>query len=204
MAVERAQAGWTLWLQWVLANTVGFLLGFQLFAIFWPYAFFVLFAVAYALMGVMIGVLQWLVLRRQVPGAGRWVWATIGGFALGGTVGMAATFTVVGLFDLYFSLGEPLSSFLFAAVLFAPIGPVVGIAQWWLVLRRQIEGAGWWVLACTVALALFGAAFGAFIAIEIGNVYVGAYVVSAVGGLLAGAITGVTLVWLLRQRVPER
>ena len=199
LTVERAHVGWGFWLQWVLANTVGFTLAFEVFRFFGPYAFYVLFAPEYALMGVMVGVPHWLVLRRQIPGVGRWVLATIGGFAVGGTLAFVALLAAnyFGLFDL---IDRDLAAFLALILLYAPIGPLVGIAQW-LVLRRKIARAGWWVLATTIALALFGAFFGLIPAFEWGYYDAGPSVVSAVGGLLAGAITGAALIWLLRQPV---
>ena len=206
MDTERAQVGWGFWLWWVLASTVlGSALFYPVLAFFLPYAVYVFFSVIFALMGGAVGVPQWLVLQHQVTGAGRWVLATVVGSAVGGTLGFAANLAVVGLFDLYFSLGEPVSSLLFAAVLFGPIGPVVGIAQWRLVLRRQIDGVGWWVLASTVGLAVgIAVSFAVLEAVEaaVGFAMSGAVrfaMSGAVSLAVYGAITGAVLVWLLRQ-----
>jgi len=73
-------------------------------------------------------------------------------------------------------------------------GAVVGILQW-LVLRRQVSRAGWWVLASTVGLGLSMAVAGAFLDMELVGLLV--------GGAVLGAVTGGALVWLLRQPVPE-
>ncbi len=64
-------------------------------------------------------------------------------------------------------------------------GVVVRVLQW-LVLRRQVGRAGWWVLASTVGWAVGG--------------HVGGTLGWAVLGAVYGAITGSVLVWLLRQR----
>ena len=58
----------------------------------------------------------------------------------------------------------------------------------WLVLRRQMPRAGWWVLASTV---------GWVVGMPLGDI-------NGPPGLGAayGVITGTTLVWLLRQRPP--
>ena len=201
VTVERAQVGWTFWLQWVLASTVGFTLAYEVVRFFGPFAFYVLFAPEYALMGVVVGIPQWLVLRQQVPGVGPWVLATVVGFAVGGTLAFV-TLVAAGYYDLDDLVGRAVSPFLLSALFFAPIGPVVGIAQW-IVLRRRIKAAGWWVLANIVAWVLFGALEGLPAVTKMSYYDVRISVISAIGGLLAGAVTGVTLVWLLRQRVPE-
>ena len=66
-------------------------------------------------------------------------------------------------------------------------GTVVGVLQW-LVLRRQVPRAGWWVLASTV---------GWVVGLPLGDI-------NGPPGLGAvyGAFTGTALVWLLRQPVP--
>ncbi len=75
-------------------------------------------------LGGVIGALQWLVLRRRVPGVSRWAPATAIGFALG--------------------------SFAYPA-LFMGVG--VGLLQW-LVLRRDLNHTGWWPLLSAVAWPL--------------------------------------------------
>jgi hypothetical protein len=63
-------------------------------------------------------------------------------------------------------------------------GTVVGVLQW-LVLRRQVARAGWWVLASTV-----GWVVGMPLGDSVGGPALGA---------AYGAITGTALVLLLRQ-----
>ena len=41
------------------------------------------------------------------------------------------------------------------AVVFVVVGTAVGIAQW-LVLRQHVDRAGWWILASTLSVAMFG------------------------------------------------
>jgi hypothetical protein len=63
----------------------------------------------------------------------------------------------------------------------------------WLVLRRRIASAGWWVLASIVGWVIGIAVFLA----------VGWFVAWAVGFAVVGAITGGALVRLLRQPAAE-
>ncbi len=120
--------------------------------------------------GVLIGVLQWLVLRGHVRRAGRWVLASFGAAAVVGVVVFG-----VGVVDTDLGWFGGVSLF----------GTAVGTFQW-LVLRHQVPRAGWWVLASTAAWV---------VGMPLGDV-VGPPGLGAV----YGAITGTALVLLLRQR----
>ena len=174
----QRRLGWRFWFWWFMAGAVGFELGMQWGSFGEPggittfqtsptviWAGFLGVAVA----GVLVGVLHWLVLRRHVAGAGRWVLASLGAAGVVGVV----IFGVSGVdADLAWLLGMGL------------FGPVVGVLHW-LVLRRQVARAGWLVLASTVGW--------------IGGIPLGdAISWFALGGTYA-IVTGTTLVWLLRQ-----
>jgi hypothetical protein len=77
--------------------------------------------------GLVIGGLQWVVLRQRVPQTGWWVLASTAGW----TGGWAIVNVSV----------RPEFGFLTGAVL----GAAMGIAQW-LFLRRHFYQAGWWIL----------------------------------------------------------
>jgi hypothetical protein len=75
---------------WVLATTGGWLLGALLIVIsgwlnFWSYKSFDIF-LAFIVMGLLIGVGQWLLLRRRLPRAGWWVGANVVGWGLLGLI----------------------------------------------------------------------------------------------------------------------
>jgi hypothetical protein len=114
----------------------------------------VIVAVSGAVFGASVGIAQWLVLRRQVSRAGRWVLAS----AIGGVVGLAIAVAMIlrlNLVDTGFlsaSIGDDVVA---AAVLgmVTLIGGSLGIAQW-LVLRRQVSRSGWWVLASSAGPAV--------------------------------------------------
>ena len=194
MKVKRSQVGWGFWLQWVLASTVGMFLGLNM-------GFFLGALIDYVLgepftssffgiaLGIGVGVLQWLVLRRRFSGVGWWVLASA---ACGYGIMQAGLFE--GL-SYSLSLGALLS---FTGVV-ALGGTVAGTLQW-LVLRGQVSRAGWWVLASTVGWGLVGAVLGAF---PWGVGDTDALVALVVTAAVLGAVTGGALVWLLRQPVPE-
>ena len=137
--------------------------------------------------GIGVGVLQWLVLRRRISRAGWWVLAS----AAGGYGIVQAMF--LGAFEGYvgsLSFGALLS---FTGVV-AIGGAVTGTLQW-LVLRGQVSRAGWWVLASAVGWGLSMTAATAYS-------WPGPMWLIVTGAVL-GAVTGGALVWLLRQPVPE-
>ena len=190
--------GWRLWLWWVLANTVGFAVGGSVgtaVGLGLSSGPMVRGYVAVTVAGIAAGVLQWLVLRRQVARAGWW--------AVTGPVG-AAVITVVGLV-VGFAVGvvggaaKGLDAGLTVGVIV--FGTVLGVLQWRLVLRRQVARAGWWVLASTVGYVVGGFLSGGAPQAERGPEAVGwALLGFGLVGAVYGAITGRVLAWLLHQR----
>lgn len=187
--------GWAFWFGWVLANTVGAVAGF-------PLAIAVLQVIAVAtavgeraifpyilfpVVGICIGGMQWLILRRYTAGANLWVLATAAVWPLCyAFIGLS----IRGAIEIG---GFPFTSLASWVVTFALIGAALGSIQW-LVLRRHFSQAGWWVLASAAGFALF-AAFGSQIDI---------LALVALLGAIPGATTGAALVWLLRQSPSEK
>ena len=206
MKVKRSQVGWGFWLQWLLASTVGYfvgwLMGFVL-TVGWVetisgvsrlYQYFMLGAA----LGFGVSLMQWLVLRRRVSKAGWWVLASTASFAVVGGGGYGAASVV-------FGFSEGMEGFLSSAdllgwtVIVALGGAVTGTLQW-LILRGQVSRAGWWVLASTVGWGLSMAVVGAITVVAAGE---GSLFDMLPGGAVLGAVTGGALVWLLRQPIPE-
>jgi hypothetical protein len=159
---ERTSIEWGTWFQWVLATTVGWVAGWVL--------------AGEVGIGIGVGITQWLVLRQLVRQAGWWIWASTVGWFMGWALVVTGIILPAGS-------GEGLTSVIAGAVL----GAAMGIAQW-LVLRRLVYQAGWWVFASTIAwtVALTG--------------LLGRTVV----GTVAGALTGFMLDWLLRYPRPDQ
>ena len=69
----------------------------------------------------------------------------------------------------------------------------------WLVLRRHIPEASWWILANAIGWAV-GWAIIASVDTEAAGVSMGtAYLIGAIGATVAGLIAVATLVWLMRR-----
>jgi hypothetical protein len=119
---------WALWFYWIMATTLGWLLG----SIFFQ-------GIPVVISGVAVAAFQWAVLYKRMANAWRWVIVS----SLGWIAGYV-------LFVVFFSAN--------LAFLLGPlVGGSVGVAQWFL-LRKQVDWAGWWivisVLAWTTGLTL--------------------------------------------------
>ena len=91
-----------------------------------------------AVAGLVIGIAQWLALRR-VGADVRWIAAT----AVGLAVGLGLAYAIFGYGD---TVGD-------LALVGAVTGLGIGVAQWWL-LRELIDGSLIWIAATAVAWAL--------------------------------------------------
>jgi hypothetical protein len=146
---------------------------------------------------------QWLVLRRHISRVDLWVLSSSGGICLG-TYAQHAVIFVFGIVAATTSGDSQAFGVLYSTQLWGrtlglfALWGIIGAAQW-LVLRRRIRHAGWWVLASAVGGATSGA--------------VALVIVSAGGDLLLsylarwavyGALTGVVLVLLLQNRIKHR
>ena len=156
MTNTRALTGGRLWLRWSATSVVGIVIGFVLAAVAFivtgleeptdPY-FMILFPAILAMVGTILGLAQAWVLRRAVGGVPGWTVVT----AVGTALGLAVAVTMpegTGLAGRV-ALG---------AVHGFAIGMILGTLQW-LVLRRRLPGARWWVLVSVVAWSI-GAATG--------------------------------------------
>jgi hypothetical protein len=180
-ALQPATAGRALWVRWTIASVISYFVSHMVdSAVVYPVVDAVDVGITIdlhlVLAGLGLGLLQWLILRRYIAQAHRWMWVTIGA-AVVGSVG----YTVIQL-----SVQAIFSTFTFEGIIgrwimvstfvwWAAVVGLTGMLQW-LVLRRQVPRAGWWIIA-TVAAHLFGVV------------------------AVFGAVTGAALVWLLRQPV---
>ena len=132
-----------------------------------------------SVIGAVISLNQWLLLRRKIKISALWILACIGGFIIGETV--------VGLFlwkleisrgDLGWAEG---GSILAEALIFTFSGIIIGLFQYPL-LRKVYRKAGLWVVVSTISWGLVP------------------LVIFIFGGLTLGAITGATLIWILQLK----
>jgi hypothetical protein len=119
---------WALWFYWIMATTLGWVLGGTLFT-----------GLPMLAAGVVIAGFQWTVLYRRIPKAWRW-------FLLSALGWIAGYIFVVLLIPAELN------------VLTGPIlGGILGLAQW-SILKDEFDWAGWWIplslLAWTTGLTI--------------------------------------------------
>jgi hypothetical protein len=222
--------GWGLWLGWLLTSMVGWTLGWVLAgplsqAVSQPIGDTIGIAAAeivggvttWAVVGLLLGTGQWLVLRRRIQGAGWWVLATAVSMAVVGAAkwsqGPIAAAAMSGIMQqvggLDWSVITPLFGIGIAMVFEGVTGLVVGLTQW-LVLQNQARKAGWWVWISVLAWAIGGAvmaALGWALGESEGETL--RWLNSIGGGIIPGAVTATGLVGLLStggsaKRAPTR
>ncbi len=91
-------------------------------------------------MGLLTGAVQYGLLRRILPRMGMWVLATAAGWLLG-------MFLVAAFIQLNWMVRAELD------MTFILAGLSIGLTQW-LVLRRRLPGAGWWIFASLLGWGL--------------------------------------------------
>jgi len=218
---SRVPWDWKLWFQWILANAFGEAVGLGgtvvVFALLFIYAEKTIGSVLTAALivlagtfieGMVIGTAQWLVLRHPLNKI-RWrVWAmaTALGAFVAWTLGMIpSTFIFTGDNSGGAAPAQmsDLMVYALAAAMGFVLGPILGVPQW-LVLRRYLPKAGWWVLAnalawmCGMVVVFMGTNLippeGITLSVALMLLL---FLVAA--GAVVGAVHGLVLIWLLHS-----
>lgn len=206
--VQPTRPGWRFWLFWMLATIVGAAAGLFLSVPFqfvleatlgrsgagpWTAtetALIVLFKGAEGgMMGLGIGLGQWLVFRKYLEQTGGWVLAT--GLAL----------FLQGAFR--WSLPYDTPSTQVHVLITVSFGIFLGLCQWVVLRGRVPYAAGWIAISIVGWVATFAVgAVGEYARFSIES-FPG-MVFFAVSMLVPFAVAGVAMIWLLRQSAPPR
>ncbi|SRR6266498_1872521 len=186
--VQRNEFG--LWIGWTLATALGLIIGFLPSLLLINVLSLQLARVIIPLLaGFLIGLAQWVVLRNYVVSSHDWVLAAGTSWALG---------YALGLFLIDILSSTPLGS-LIGYLLF---GAIIAIVQY-PILRREIPHVWSWILAnvigWTLGFYLSQLALNLFSNTPAIPPLASTSVTSGVTGLVAGAITGIALIWIVRQ-----
>jgi hypothetical protein len=136
--------------------------------------------------GLSTGILQYGLLRRYMPRMGWWVLATAGGWSLG------LVLIVLGIFGVltHFWGAETIYRSWAFVLAFSLLGLSIGFGQW-LVLRRRLPRAGWWIGANVLGWGLLG-----LMTKDTRDLYWLAF------GLLPACVTAATLALLMNPLTP--
>ena len=119
---------WALWFYWIMATTLGWLVGSLFFN-----------GIPLVISGVAIAAFQWSVLYKRIRKSWRWLVFSALGW-------IAGTILLILLFPGQMALlGGPI------------LGAILGVVQW-RILQSEVEWAGWWIpisiLAWTTGLTV--------------------------------------------------
>lgn len=141
---------------------------------------------------LLAGLVQWLAFRGRIKYSYLWILATALGWFFAAISLFIFTFTREGVFPPWISL----SSIQWNLLAGATAGMVIGLLQW-LVLWRQVRGAGWWILGSILGWASVGCAFYLTSLTENDSF-------SVLGFVAMGMITGVAYAYLFSQPDDKR
>jgi hypothetical protein len=186
--VARNEAG--LWGSWTIATAAAMLLGFLPMVVLIDYVDSWIMRILVPLWaGFLVGLFQWLALRKYLTHTTDWVLNDGAGWALGFAVGLVVIETLSGSI-----LGTVIGYLLF--------GVIIAVAQW-PALHREIPNVIPWVAASVIGWAL--GAFLSFVLVNLllsessANLALASAITALVTGLVAGGITGLALVYIARQ-----
>jgi hypothetical protein len=219
----REPLDWGIWRRWVIANGWSELVGLGgsaglallIFGIGEPtgaaaivLAALGMIVIATVLEGGVVGAAQWLVLRRALPRitGPAWIGVTALGAFVAWVLGMLPA-TAMALRETPMEAGPELGAAAVIGLAFGlglVLGPVLAFFQW-LVLRRHLPRAGWWMPANAVAWAvgMMVVFAGAGSVPETASPVAIAAVLATtclLAGAVVGAIHGLVLIRLLRLR----
>jgi hypothetical protein len=210
MSAENTFIGWRFGLWWVLLTAAGWVIGLPLGFVFVAVAGWIIGvhddsillklgldnAAAFICIATVVGLMQWLALRRIVRRAGFWVPANIIGFAVASGIH--------GVVCYVWGYPDNLDHFLGTvvwAMAFVAGGTLAGVLQQ-RILRRQVCHSAWWVPASAVGwgLSVIGLGIPSFF-LPYGRPFIVLPLVLA--PVLLGIVTGGALIWLLRQPMQQ-
>ncbi|MBI5295805.1 MAG: toll/interleukin-1 receptor domain-containing protein [Chloroflexi bacterium] len=168
---SQRKVSWLFLPFWTIASLTGVVIGLSVLSIlnldFFPFV----------IMGLAIGLGQWILLYRKISNSGWWVLASVIGF------------TVAGIEDGAFVIESWYTGVIY--------GLIAGTGQW-LILRQQIANSKIWIIFCALG---WGIAWAIGLLLESYGVSIGTgfWVLGLIFGVLGGGSTGGMMVWLLNQ-----
>ena len=149
MIIANEKPGWFFYLGWVALNAIAVIMAWY---ITWAIMPLVtergegtrLLDLLFPIIGLLTGILQYILLRRYLPHMGWWIAATF--------LGWLMPFVWFFIFSRLFIPG---SSTVRIVLGMSVLGTTVALPQWWL-LRKRVQHAWWWVLFFGLAWGMVG------------------------------------------------
>lgn len=184
-AIQFRTLNWGFLRWWLIANLLGIFLGISLGLAIALIVSQVLGGLAedhvptMEIMGVVVAGLQGWVIHKYLGNGKAWMVVT----SVAWLIGMAVVRTLGNQIGLSASNAD-----LITTSLYLLLGLGLGVAQW-LLLRRHVKQAGWWIVASALGWLLAGVMNGKSIDIPLDFLML---------GVLPATLTGVVFVWLTR------
>lgn len=141
--------------------------------------------------GALLGLIQWLVLRKYLPQAKKWVLAN------------AVSFSAAVLFWLLFDAIHPIFPIFwhdYGDIIWLPSSLLASLLAWMILRRTYAKAIGWAIVSAIGLMSFFYTMYtiGYDLAYYPGYEVIGDFFAIAIlGGVPAGAISGLLVLWLL-------
>ena len=187
MIIANEKPGWFFYFRWVALNAIAVIMAHY---ITWAIMSLVtergddgLFLyLLFPIIGLLTGILQYILLRRYLPHMGWWIAATFLGWLMPFVIGFIFSSVII-----------PGNSTVRIVLGMIVLGTTVALPQWWL-LRKRVQHAWWWVLVSGLAWGMVGL-YDLFTLYDLFPVLLGFAVVLAIATSIA--------CWLLLDRLPN-
>ena len=186
MIIANEKPRWIFYIGWVALNAIAVIMAwyitFAIMDLVTGEDDSLIFILLFPIIGLLTGILQYILLRRYLPHMGWWLAATF--------LGWLMPFV---WFFIFSRVVIPGSSTVRIVLGMIVLGTTVALPQWWL-LRKRVQHAWWWVLVFGLAWGMVGL-YDLFTLSDLFPVLLGFAVVPAIATSIA--------CWLFLDRFPN-
>jgi len=186
MIIANEKPGWFFYFGWVALNAsaviIAWYITFAIMGLVTGEDDSLIFILLFPIIGLLTGILQYILLRRYLPHMGWWIAATF--------LGWLMPFVWFFIFSRVIIPGSSTVRIVLGMIV---LGTTVALPQWWL-LRKRVQHAWWWVLVFGLAWGMVGL-YDLFNPSDLFPVLLGFAVVPAIATSIA--------CWLLLDRLPN-
>jgi len=187
MIIANEKPGWFFYLGWVALNAIAVIMAwyitFAIMSLVTGEDDSLILELLFPIIGLLTGILQYILLRRYLPHMGWWIAATF--------LGWLMPFVWFFIFSRLFIPGSSTVRIVLGMIV---LGTTVALPQWWL-LRKRVQHAWWWVLVYGLAWGMVGL-FDLLTLSDLFPVLLGFAIVPAIATSIAW--------WLLLDRLPNQ
>ena len=148
MIIANEKPGWFFYFGWVALNASAVIMAwyitFAIMDLVTGEDDSLIFILLFPIIGLLTGILQYILLRRYLPHMVWWIGATFLGWLMPFVIGFIVT-----------RLFVPGNSTVWIVLGMLVLGMAIALPQWWL-LRKRVLHAGWWVLVFGLGWGMVG------------------------------------------------